>query len=142
MNKKLLILLVVAVIIWYGLSATHCNTNEYLTVCDGDNCASVNKGKIITDRMTDESIENASLLTARCSASCCDRQWPAPFRNDSNDSNDSSGSNNSTGYGGDFVQSGYTCNNSQDNTGCLCMTRYARNVLSNRGIIYKNSNLS
>jgi hypothetical protein len=73
--------------------------------------------------MTDKSVENGSLLTARCSADCCDNQWPPPFNTDSDV------------YGGDFIKSGYTCNNADDNTGCLCMTSEMRDVLSNRGII-------
>ena len=128
MNRKLLILLVVIIFAWYILSVGHCDTNEYLTVCDGDNCDGANKGQIINDRMTDQSVENASLLNARCSADCCDRQWPPPF------------STGDTDYVGDFVQSGYTCNNYQDTTGCLCMTRDARNVLGNRGILNGKNN--
>lgn len=140
-KQLLLIIIIVVVVLWIILPTGNCDTNEYLTVCDGSTCSDaqevvtqnesnsadtyINKGKVITDKIADQRVESASLLNARCSADCCDKQWPPPFalKNDTDvDTNN-------------IVPSGYMCNNSWNNTGCLCMTKNMNNILKNRGIV-------
>jgi len=141
--KKLLIIIIIAtVILWIVLPTKNCNNNEYLTVCDGSTCSDVqnytvaqesnvekayteNKGKVTTDKIVDQRVESASLLNAQCSADCCDKQWPPPFTLTPDTNVDTT----------NIVPSGYMCNNSWNNTGCLCMTKNMSNILKNRGIV-------
>lgn len=62
---------------------------------------------------------------AMCSSSCCSPQYPPPFPLDKDVVVDK--------MKGDFVPSGYTCNNSWQNSGCVCMTKKQKDFLSSRG---------
>ena len=155
-TKQMLLIVVIAVVlIWFVLPMLNCNNKEHLTLCDENGCRDAqdiqnetglivaqdssnirkayeadefnneeNEGDIVTDMIVDPRVENASLLNSQCSPDCCDKQWPTPF----NVKRDPSV------CGKDFVPSNYTCNNSWNNAGCLCMTRDASDVLNNRGL--------
>jgi hypothetical protein len=62
---------------------------------------------------------------AMCSSSCCSPQYPPPFPLDKDVVVDK--------MKGDFVPSGYTCNNAWQNSGCVCMTKTQKDFLSSRG---------
>lgn len=60
-----------------------------------------------------------------CSKSCCSMQYPTPFLITSNRF---SGKNSEK-----YVSSNYTCRNSYQDTGCLCMTKNQKRILETRG---------
>ncbi len=60
-----------------------------------------------------------------CSKSCCNNQWPLPFKIPIEESVCNSKQ--------DFFPSNITCNNSYDDAGCLCMTKKQKDILENRG---------
>jgi hypothetical protein len=60
-----------------------------------------------------------------CSPSCCSEQWPTPHKL----GYDQAICGNKT----DYVPSPYTCQNSSQNSGCLCMTKKQNQFLSGRG---------
>jgi len=60
-----------------------------------------------------------------CSKSCCSEQWPTPFKL----KNDPYVCKNKK----DFVPSRMMCNNSFQDSGCLCLTRKQAKFIYNRG---------
>ena len=60
-----------------------------------------------------------------CSKLCCTPQYPTPF--------DQKVDHMTCGNVGEFVPSNYTCNNSWQDTGCLCLTQDQSDFLKNRG---------
>jgi hypothetical protein len=60
-----------------------------------------------------------------CSKSCCSAQWPLPFPMDYDPA--------VCGAEGDYVPSGLVCNNSWQNSGCLCLRKDQYNNLVDRG---------
>lgn len=68
-----------------------------------------------------------SLHNNLCSKSCCSDQWPTPFKQNT----DPFVCKNK--QDGNFVPSKMYCNNSFQDSGCLCLTRKQANYLANRG---------
>ena len=68
---------------------------------------------------------NAGLHFNLCSPLCCSPQYPLPFLLES----DEMLCNNKD----KFVPSTYTCSNTSQNAGCLCMTQDQADFLSKRG---------
>lgn len=60
-----------------------------------------------------------------CSKSCCSEQWPTPFKQ----KYDPYVCNNKD----KFVPSNYFCNNTFQDSGCLCLTKSQASFLYNRG---------
>jgi hypothetical protein len=82
-----------------------------------------NYGRV--DGLDDGAHGNFSMDFNMCSKSCCSKQFPPGFATDHDvmvcNSKDK------------FVGSQYTCNNSWQDSGCLCMTEDQRNFLAKRG---------
>lgn len=60
-----------------------------------------------------------------CSKSCCDTQWPLPFKIEVEPNVCSSKQ--------EYYPSTYSCNDSVNDVGCLCMTKKQKDLLVNRG---------
>lgn len=82
------------------------------------------KGSFDTNYFLDDGNEGKSgLLFNLCDKSCCMPQYPLPFNLE----------DNGILAGGDYVGSNYTCNNSWQSAGCVCMTKEQKEFLENRG---------
>jgi len=68
---------------------------------------------------------NSGLAVAKCSKSCCSAQWPTPFNLDY----DPEICANKDKY----VANNLTCQNSWQDTGCLCLTEQQYDYLADRG---------
>jgi len=68
---------------------------------------------------------NYTLATNICSPSCCSNQYPLPFEL----KDDKFVCNNKN----EFIPSGYVCNNSWQNSGCMCITKGQAEFINNRG---------
>lgn len=84
----------------------------------------------ISDRInigeTGDNFDNdLGLSTALCSPSCCSQQYPTPFPLEPD--------RFVCGNKDEFVPNNYVCNNSWQNSGCLCMTKDQAKWLGNRG---------
>jgi len=66
-----------------------------------------------------------SIRNNLCSPSCCSDQYPTSFKLRPDE--------NVCASKGNFVPSSYMCNNSYQDSGCLCMTKEQSNFLSTRG---------
>ena len=64
-----------------------------------------------------------------CSKSCCTQQYPLPFSLPADKF-----VQQAIAEGKEFVPSNYTCNNSWQDTGCMCMTKKDAKLLSARGM--------
>lgn len=72
---------------------------------------------------------NNSMNLGVCSKQCCGTQWPVPI-------NLNKGSKNISKYiGSKYFTSNLSCNNGVTDTGCVCLTRDAKKLLSNRGYV-------
>ena len=78
-----------------------------------------------SDGLDDGAGGSMELQYNMCSKSCCSPQYPPAFGTDY----DALVCKNKD----QFVASGYRCNNSWQDSGCLCMTKKQRDFLSNRG---------
>ncbi len=77
------------------------------------------------DKLDDGYNGAAGLNYNMCSKSCCSPQYPPPFALESDAVVDS--------MKGKFVPNNYACNNSWNNSGCVCMTKKQHNYLESRG---------
>lgn len=77
------------------------------------------------DKLDDGANGNDGLLTNLCSPSCCAPQYPTPFALPVDPLTCKSKEK--------YVGSSYMCNNSWQNSGCLCMTQKQSDFLASRG---------
>lgn len=68
---------------------------------------------------------NMGLQNNLCSKSCCSAQYPVPFKLNYDDM--------VCRQNQEFVPNNIMCNNSWQDSGCLCMTKNQFNNLANRG---------
>lgn len=81
--------------------------------------------KLEVNKLDDGLKGKGSLVYSQCSQSCCTPQYPVPFKLKEN-KNVCKNLNN-------FVPTSYKCNNSYENSGCVCMTKEQSEYLSSRG---------
>lgn len=76
--------------------------------------------------MLDDGVNGTlGLHTNMCSQSCCSPQYPTPFPMPFDPLVLNSGE--------EYVPSNFTCTNSNQNAGCMCLTKAQANFLSSRG---------
>lgn len=136
MHKYLLIVVVLFIVII--LSAKHENfeqnkTNKY-NYDDSEfenpwmktkEIENLNNKRIKNYGIFDEPIYNGyyGLNHNLCSKSCCSMQYPTPFLITTERPKNIE----------KYVSSNYTCRNSYQDTGCLCMTKNQKRILETRG---------
>jgi hypothetical protein len=72
-----------------------------------------------------EGVDDLGLRYSMCSKSCCSNQYPTPFDVPTNEMVCNSDA--------EFVPNNMTCNNSMEDSGCLCLTKKQLGFLANRG---------
>lgn len=77
------------------------------------------------DNLDDGDGGNMGLSTNLCSASCCSEQWPTPHKLPFD--------KYVCGNKDKYVPTNYTCSNSFQNAGCLCLKKSQANFLFDRG---------
>lgn len=82
-----------------------------------------NYGKI--DKLDDGYNGAMGLNYNMCSKSCCGPQYPPPFATDSDVMVEK--------RKGEFVPNNYMCNNTWNDSGCVCMTEKQRDYIQSRG---------
>ena len=92
----------------------------------GDNEDIVQHSTPIDSHLLNDGMDGTFLLHNNlCSKSCCSEQYPVPFKLQY----DKYVCQNKN----EFVPSNYICNNSMQDSGCLCLTKKQGNFLYNRG---------
>lgn len=92
----------------------------------GDNEDIVQNSTPIDGHTLNDGMDGSFLLHNNlCSKSCCSEQYPVPFKLQY-DKHVCQNKN-------DFIPSNYVCNNSMQDSGCLCMTKKQGNFIYNRG---------
>lgn len=81
--------------------------------------------------LDDGSSGEMSIQHNLCSKSCCSAQWPTPFKQKYDPY--VCGARNADGTPVKFVPSNIMCNNSFEDSGCLCLTQEQSKFLYNRG---------
>lgn len=80
---------------------------------------------LLENELSDGEGGSYTLATNLCSPSCCSQQYPVPFKLESNE--------NICANRDNFVPSNIVCNNTWNNSGCMCITKKQMNYLRDRG---------